>query len=215
MSDYNPFAGADPFADRDQGVSGGPFGNSATLLRSARSGSQEALNVLFERVGERLLGLIRLRLSSTVRTHVDSSDLLQTTLLRAFAHFEQFQGADTAALIRWLSRIARNEVFRAETHWRRDRRDVERTVALGQEAPELVASLRSQISRLVKQEEKAQLEAALAALSEEHREVILARKYEELSFPEIGERLGRSANAARMLFARAMAALTRELEARQ
>ena len=38
--------------------------------------------------------------------------------------------------------------------------------------------------------------------------MILLRQSEELSFREIGERLGRSEDAARMLLARAMAALS-------
>ena len=46
----------------------------------------------------------------------------------------------------------------------------------------------------------------------EHFEVILLRKYEELTFPEIGERLGKSADACRMLYARAMTALTRKIQ---
>ena len=60
-------------------------------------------------------------------------------------------------------------------------------------------------------EEQTRLESALEALSDEQREVILLRRYEELSFPEIGEQMGRSADASRMLFARAMAALTIEM----
>jgi DNA-directed RNA polymerase specialized sigma24 family protein len=41
-----------------------------------------------------------------------------------------------------------------------------------------------------------------------HREIILLRKFEELSFAEIARRLGRSEDASRMLLARAMTALT-------
>jgi DNA-directed RNA polymerase specialized sigma24 family protein len=41
--------------------------------------------------------------------------------------------------------------------------------------------------------------------------VILLRKYEELSFPDISRRLGKSEDACRMLFARAMTALTLRL----
>jgi len=44
-----------------------------------------------------------------------------------------------------------------------------------------------------------------------HREVILLRKFEDLSFKEIAARMGRSEDACRMLLARALAALTIEL----
>ena len=52
------------------------------------------------------------------------------------------------------------------------------------------------------------LEAAIDSLSDAHRQIILLRKFEELSFKDIGERLGKSEDACRMLFARAMTALT-------
>jgi len=40
----------------------------------------------------------------------------------------------------------------------------------------------------------------------------MLRKFEELSFKEIGERLGKSPDACRMLLARAMTALTLAME---
>ena len=40
------------------------------------------------------------------------------------------------------------------------------------------------------------------------RELIVLRKLEELSYREIGERMGKSPDACRMLLARAMTALT-------
>jgi RNA polymerase sigma factor (sigma-70 family) len=57
-------------------------------------------------------------------------------------------------------------------------------------------------------EEALRLEAAIESLSADHRDVILMRKFEELSFAEIAARTGRSEDAARMLLARAMTALT-------
>ena len=60
-------------------------------------------------------------------------------------------------------------------------------------------------------EEAQRLEAAIESLSPEHREVIVLRKFEELSFAEIGRRMGRTDDACRMLLARAMTALTLRL----
>jgi RNA polymerase sigma-70 factor, ECF subfamily len=91
---------------------------------------------------------------------------------------------------------------------RRQRRDLARETALGAEAEAVPAPVRSALSQVIWSEQSARLEAALEALPEPHREVIVLRKLEELSFAQIGERLGRSEDACRMLFARAMAALT-------
>jgi RNA polymerase sigma factor (sigma-70 family) len=60
-------------------------------------------------------------------------------------------------------------------------------------------------------EEARRLETALDSLSEAHRQIILLRKFEELSFGEIALRLGKSEDACRMLLARAMTALTLKL----
>jgi DNA-directed RNA polymerase specialized sigma24 family protein len=43
------------------------------------------------------------------------------------------------------------------------------------------------------------------------REIIILRKLEELPFPAIGARIGKSEDACRMAFARAMASLTLRL----
>ncbi len=68
----------------------------------------------------------------------------------------------------------------------------------------LAADVRSEVGRLALKEETTRLEAPLESLEPIHREVILLRKYEELTFPEIAARLGRSPDACRMLLARAM-----------
>jgi RNA polymerase sigma-70 factor (ECF subfamily) len=84
-------------------------------------------------------------------------------------------------------------------------------VPLEEQAQRLEADVLNLIRKLELEEQQARLERALDALKPAHREVILLRKYEDLSFEEIGGRLGRSADACRMLLARAMAALTRAM----
>ena len=72
----------------------------------------------------------------------------------------------------------------------------------------VVDRVRTEVSRLQLKADAERLERAIEALDEAHREIILLRSFEELSFREAGERLSKSPDAARMLFARAMAALT-------
>jgi RNA polymerase sigma-70 factor (ECF subfamily) len=76
------------------------------------------------------------------------------------------------------------------------------------DAVPLPALTRSALSRVILDEQAKQLEEALESMSADHRDVILLRKFEELSFAEIGRRLGKSEDACRMLLARAMTALT-------
>ena len=185
---------------------------SSALLRRARQGSRDAIDTLFDGVAGRVLAVIRLRLGPGLRSQLESRDILQATLLKAFERLEQFEGRKTANLVGWLARIAENEIRQqAEFHGRR-RRDFARRVAVEEAVDLPIEQVHSAISRLVIQEEMARLERALERLKESHREVILLRKLEGLSFPEIGQRLGKSADACRMLLARALAALTMVLE---
>jgi RNA polymerase sigma-70 factor (ECF subfamily) len=156
-----------------------------------------------------------------LRQRLESRDILQSTLLKAFEHggerrAGQDAGGDTSAsYMGWLVRIAENEIRDQAAFHGRQRRDAGQEVSLDKD-PELAASLtarvRSVTSRLVWSEKAMRLERALESLEADHREVILLRRFEELSFPEIGRRQGRSPDACRMLFARAMTALTAAME---
>jgi RNA polymerase sigma factor (sigma-70 family) len=67
------------------------------------------------------------------------------------------------------------------------------------------------LSQVILTERVERLERALDELSEAQRELVVLRAFEELPFGEIGKRLGKSEDACRVAFARAMAALTVKL----
>ena len=182
-------------------------GETSELLQRAREGSPEALNLVYERCAGRLLAFIRLRLGKDLRGRLESRDILQATLLKSFEHLEDLKGNQTRSLMAWLARIAEHEIRDCADFHRRQRRDAARELPLDEDAP-LPALTRSALSRVILDERASRLEAALETLSADHREVILLRKFEELSFSEIGTRLGKSDDACRMLLARAMTALT-------
>jgi RNA polymerase sigma factor (sigma-70 family) len=68
-------------------------------------------------------------------------------------------------------------------------------------------------SVLAAREQDHALGQALEQLPEHYRQVIHWRNYERLEFEDIGRRLGRSAEAARKLWGRAIEQLQRLLEA--
>jgi RNA polymerase sigma-70 factor (subfamily 1) len=185
--------------------------DSSVLLRRAREGSRDALDLLLGECGERLLAFIRLRLGPGLRSQLESGDILQITLMRAFQHIEQFDGDSRKSLVAWLVSIAQNAMRDQVDYVHRQRRDADRTVPLSEAEEAMAAEVRSEVSRLILTEETKRVEKALEALNPIHREVILLRKFEELSFQEIGERLGRSPDACRMLLARALTALANRL----
>jgi len=177
------------------------------LLNRAKAGSPDALNRLYERCAGRVLAFIRLRLGRDLRSRLESRDILQATLLKSFERLHELKADETRSLIAWLARIAEHEIRDCADFHHRQRRDRERETALDDDAP-LPALTRSALSRVILDEQAAQLEDAIESLTPSYRDVILLRKFEELSFAEIGERLGKSEDACRMLLARAMTALT-------
>jgi RNA polymerase sigma-70 factor (ECF subfamily) len=183
-----------------------------SIIRQAKDGSQEALNTIFNSYGAKLMALIRLRMGPSLRQRVESQDVLQQTMLKAYQHLEQFGGAGETSLMAWMGAIARNEIRDLAKFMGRQGRDARNEVPLDLVSEIAATQLRTAVSRLHLEAQVHELERAIESLGEDHREVILLRRFEELSFPEIGARLDRSPDACRMLYSRAMAALTIELE---
>jgi RNA polymerase sigma-70 factor, ECF subfamily len=182
-------------------------GSSTKLLRQARAGSDTALNDLFERMGPRVLAFIRARMGPGLRSRLESRDILQATFMKSFEHMDDFEGSDSYSLAGWMMRIAEHEIRdRADFH-SRQQRDARKEDAVDDRF-DLMARSRSALSRLILDEEAQRVEAALDTLSDSHREVILLRLFREMSFPEIAKVMGKSEDASRMLYARAMTALT-------
>lgn len=177
------------------------------LIQRARAGSPEALNTLYERCAGRLLAYVRLRLGRDLRARLESRDILQAAMVKSIEHLNDFKGQETGSLMGWLARIADNEIRDRADYYQRQRREAAREMPLDDDAP-VAALTRSALSRVILDEAAERLEAALEALTPAHREVILLRKFEELSFADIARRLGKSEDACRMLLARAMTALT-------
>ena len=185
---------------------------TTSLLREAKAGSAAALDRLLERYGGKLLAFIRARLGRALRRRVDSHDVLNETLLKAFLHLSDFDGVEGRSLMAWLARIAEREMRDLADFHGRQRRDARREQPLEPAHAELAARLRGATSRIVLREELERVLLALEQLEGDQRRVIVLRKLEELSFAEIGERMQRSPDACRMLLARALTALTLRLE---
>ena len=113
----------------------------------------------------------------------------------------------------WLARIAENEIRDQADYHQRQRRDAARKSPL-EDAADVPAPVRQALSQAILGEQTERLEAALESMSAAQRELIVLRKFEELTFPEIATRLGKSEDGCRMAFSRAMAALTIKMSAK-
>ena len=175
------------------------------LFERARTGGPADLNAFYERCARKLLPLIRVKLGRTLRSEVESRDILQVVLCKSFERLDQVQ--DPAAVMGWMARMAENEIRDQADFHGRERRDAALRAPID-DAAAVPAAVRQALSLAIISEEMTRLETALDALTDAQRELIVLRKFEELTFAEIAARTGKTEDACRMAFARAMAALT-------
>lgn len=191
-----------------------PFGQ---WIADARAGSEEAWARLFEACRGYLLAVADKELRPALASKLDPADLVQETFLKAHQSLAGFQGESEADLLAWLRSVLVNHLANLNRQFRdTGKRDVARETALsdlfeGQE-PALVDPADTPRSRALAEERSRALHAALGRLPEDYRRVVHWRHWEGLSFPEIGRRLGRSAEACRKLWGRAVEQLHRYLE---
>lgn len=178
------------------------------LLNGVRAGSESAREELYGRCARKLLAIVRARMGHALRADMESGDLLQATLLKSLEGIDGFAGLDGGTLMGWLARIAENEIRDRVDFRNRQRRDARRNVSLSRAVAAPDPQARSAVTQAIQSEEAARLARVLDELPEAQRELIVLRRYEELSWADIGRRLGKSEDGARMAFARAMAALT-------
>ena len=191
------------------------------LVALAKDGDESALGQLCAVYGSRVLWLVRLRMGKELRSKLESMDLVQDVLVSALKDLGNFTYKNEGDFVRWLSRIAENRLRDNLDKLHADKRDIRKEVRLNTHRPTIEDSFAAALepidattpSAIISQrEEFDKLAKAIDVLKPEYREVIVLTKVEGLSYREIGDKLGRSADAARMLFSRAMAALTSAFE---
>lgn len=183
-------------------------------LWAAQSGSARALGEVLELSRQYLLAIANSELPGHLQGKFGASDLVQQTYLEAQRDFGGFTGTTQADLFRWLRRIMLNNVANVvrdycQTQKRR----------VGTEIPLSASGLGrvmdpgpSASSRVVAAERLQALQEALGQLPEAYAQVIRWRNNDRLGFEEIGRRLGRSAEAARKLWVRALDQLREKLD---
>lgn len=187
-----------------------------TLLARARDGDGDARGAMLERYRNYLTVLSRLQVDRRLQVKSDAADLVQETFLEAHRDFAQFRGATEAELVGWLRRIlATNLANLVRRYYGTQRRDphLERDLneALDQSSRALdrglAAPYSSPSNQASRREQAVILADALQRLTPEYRDAILLRHIEGLSFPEVAQRMGRSEDSVKKLWARGLARL--------
>jgi RNA polymerase sigma-70 factor (ECF subfamily) len=192
------------------------------LILAARSGEPGALDTLMGHYRNYLRLLARASIDTSVRVRADPSDAAQEALLKACQGFGDFRGTSEAELAAWLRRIMTNYLTDLERRHHAEGRDVGRERSL----EEVLEHSSFALSRLVpvaedspswrarRREMSVVVADALAALDPDDREVLILRSLHELGWAEVGRRMKRSGDAARVLWARALRRLGAVLEER-
>ena len=187
-----------------------PAADDAALLAAAKAGDTTALGDLMARFRNYLLSVAEAEINPLVRPKVPPSDLVQDTFLEAYTLFERFDGAGADDFLRWLRGILHNKTREATARFLgTEKRDAGREVDLSSAFG--VDGGPSPSTDAVRQEQARLVLAAVNRLPADYRQVIEWRNWEQLSFADIGARLGRTEDAARMLFARALKRLEEEM----
>jgi RNA polymerase sigma-70 factor (ECF subfamily) len=190
------------------------------LLRRARAGDRAALGQLLELYRGYLALLARLQIGRRLQGKVDAADLVQDTFLEAHRHFAQFRGTAEAELVEWLRQILAGLLANMLRRYLGTQcRDVRLERELADQMAQssrvldrsLVAPSSTPSERAARREQAVLLADALGRLPEDYREVLILHHLEELNFPEVARRMGRSVDSVKNLWARALAQLRRIL----
>jgi RNA polymerase sigma-70 factor (ECF subfamily) len=152
-----------------------------------------------------------------LRSKLESVDIVQDALMCALRDLEDFTYKNEGDFLRWLGKIAENRIRDNLDKLHADKRDIRKETPLN----ECASTFRDDRARVLeparnttpsvilsRKEELDKLEKAIDQLKPEYRKVIVLAKIDGLSYNQIGERLGKSADAVGHLLLRAMVVLT-------
>ena len=185
------------------------------LVRRVRAGDDAAASLLFERHLPALLAKARATLPKALRGKVAESDVIQDAWLAAFLDVGKFEDRGDGSFGKWLRGILANKIGHAiGRHVAASKRDVRREQRMRTGSGAGFGAAPDQPSpseEAVSAEEQEVLRAAVASLPEDYATVVRLVHVEGLTLVDAGARMGRSADAARKLYGRALAAMAERL----
>ena len=188
-------------------------------LNAARAWVAQALGQAADGCRRYLLGIAEKELDDDLRQKGGASDLVQETFMDAQKLFPRFEGKSEEEWLAWLRQLLLHNMggFTRKYRTRKRSARLEKpfdgpspSAALGNQLPANVGTPSAVVRGA---EDNAALERAMQDLSEEYRHVLCLRYENDLTFEEIGQRMDRTANAARKLWVRAIHELQLRMKA--
>jgi len=152
----------------------GPPEDEVRAIAACQKGDRDAYELIVRRYAARAIGVAR----TILRDGALAEDVAQEAFVRAFRAIRRFRISEP--FYPWLYRILKNACL---SRLKRRRR-VEASLD-SEDAPPVAAPPSDPAATASKKELRATIEAAMAALSEAHREILHLAHFEELSYKEI------------------------------
>ena len=168
------------------------------LLVGAKKGDRDALDALLARYRPRLERWAAGRLPVRARSLLDTSDLVQETLLRAVGNLGSIEARGPGGFEAYVRQAILNRI-RDQIRWARRRSGSEEI------SESLVDPTPSALDEAIGADVVRQFETGMAQLTEEEQQLLHLRIELDMSYEEIATLMGRpSADAARMAIQRSL-----------
>jgi RNA polymerase sigma-70 factor (ECF subfamily) len=182
------------------------FGTISVLVERARLGDSQAREQLAQRCIEALRRFASGRVPRTARARLDTDDLVQTAVMRAFERLHSFEHRGHGSFLAHLRTIVLNAI-----------RDEARRLASRMPHQELVTALPvsgpSPLEAAIGNDVVDAYESALTRLPAPQREAVILRLEMGYSYDEVADAVASpSPNAARMMVTRALVRLAQDME---
>jgi len=188
------------------------------MIDLVQAGDEVAARELFDRFMPALRARVRRKLPPSMRRKVAESDVIQEAYLAAFLSLGDFEDRGEASFRRWLGKILEHKLLdEVRRYFGTHKRDARREQTVGGDVPGVKepASDPSPSMHAMAAEERAALWQAVDRLAKDYQTVLGLVHRNGLTLTEAGERMGRSADAARKLYGRAIAKLTEGMNGRE
>lgn len=178
---------------------------TVALIRRIRAGDDAAREHLLRRFLPILRRWAHGRLPAQMRDLNETDDLVQVTLMRALRHLDKFDASGPGAFLAYLRQALLNQV---RDEIRRHQRRPEHTDVDPETSD---ADAPAVLDAIVGNERMRAYEQALAALPKRQQGLIVMRVEFGMSYPEIAAEVGSSADAVRVMVARAIVQISQLL----
>ena len=182
----------------------------------------EQLQIAIKQNSDRLLRLIRGRLSVGLSRRIDAEDVLQEALLNAATRWEKYTSDPQVSVYVWLRGIVMDRMVDLVRHHTAGMRSVGKEHTPEQFdsqssldfAKNLFVHYSTPSESLMARESDEVVAASLECISDRHRNIIMMRFFEKLSVREVAEVLSISVANAKVIQFRALKSFAEQVQTR-